>query len=258
MRYRRFFVLTCPAHLTFGMWRNGKDVAGWETRMKNPILKGNILGLALLCFAAFAGGVLSLMKQSNWHRSQGKITAITLECGMRAVQGDNVYTKDIPCELSDAFKQVNADKTWKVTEKYQSTVQFTGADNAMATTEITLYARDGNKPAVGDTFPVLQNPEDTSEVVRPDPGLTVMLMIGSGLLGGAIVFFQFRRKPGQPKRPEPMLEETSNDNERNARADAMIAASLARRETEARATPAASPLVVRAGTAQARGFGRKR
>lgn len=197
-----------------------------------------------------------LVKQSGWHASEGRITAVNVECGMRARKGDYEYTKTIACELVDVFKELHSDKTWTVTRKYNATVQFTGVDGA-AETQMTLYARDGQPPIVGDTFPVLQNPEDKTEVVRPDAGSTLTLTIGAGMLGAAILYFLFRRKPAPRTRPEGTHEEPANENARNDRADAMIAAALARRAAEARtATP--SPLVVRSGTPQARSFGRKR
>lgn len=226
--------------------------------MKNPIRKGKILGLALLCLAVCAGGAITMMKQSNWHQSQARIVAITLECGMRARQGDYVYTKDLPCEMVETFKLVHADKTWSVTERYKSTVQFAGADGAQAKADMTLYARDGRKPQVGDTLVVLQNPQDSSQVERAETaGMTLLIKIGAGMLGAAILVFLFRGKPAPRKKPTPANDDAANENERNARADAMIAAALARQKTEKQAAP--PPMVTRVGAPAARaGFGRKR
>jgi hypothetical protein len=227
--------------------------------VKNPVRKGKILGLALVCFAVCAGGALMMLEQSGWRHSEGEIVAIKIECGMRARQGDYVYTADIPCESVAAFQIVNADKEWRITEKYQSTVQFAGADGAPEQTLMTLYKRDGRTPAVGDKFPVLQNPANPTEVVKPDAGMTVMLTVGAGMLCAIILFFFFRGKPAQRKRSAPVFDEAADERERGARADAMIAAALARREAEMRGAPRAPAATARSVLPQSGrgGFGRK-
>jgi len=225
--------------------------------MNKLVIKTKLAVLAAFCFLAFGLWTTLLVERSSWHRSDGKITALDVQCAMRATKDDHVYTKDISCDLVDVFKLMHGDKTWTVKEKYNATVAFAGIDGAPATTQMKLYASNGKPPAVGDTFPVLQNPKDLAEVIRPEGMGSVFMTLAAGVIGCAIVYFVFGRRLLKRKTTSPAREEPGQDTDRMKKADAMIASALAKRETEARAS-APAPLIVRAGTRQAQGFGRKR
>lgn len=212
--------------------------------MNKLVVKTKLAVLAAFCFLAFGLWTMLLVERSGWHRSDGKITAIDVQCAMRASKDDRVYTKDIPCELVDAFKLLHADKTWTAKEKYNATVAFAGIDGAPATAQMKLYASNGKAPAVGDTLPVLQNPKDLTEVIRPEGIGSVFMTLAAGAIGCAIVYFVFGRRLLKRKTIAPARDEPGQATDRMKKADAR--------------TSAPAPLIVRAGTRQAQGFGRKR
>ncbi len=226
--------------------------------MTKLVIKTKLVAFAALCFLAVGVWTTMLVQHSGWHHAEAKIISLAAQCAVRTGKDDSVYAKDIACEQVDAFKLTHADRTWTVKQTYNATIAFEGVDGPLLITQMKLYPSDGKSPAVGDTLPVLQNPQDRTEIITPPDWLTVTLMIlAAGLIGCAIIYFVFGRKLIKRMSAAAVRDTPADQTDRNTRADAMIAAAHARREAEARSR-APAPLIVRAGTPQARGFGRKR
>ena len=194
-----------------------------------------LIGGFCLLIAVFGGK--DLIKKSSWPQAPAEILAVNVECDMKSTAHKIVYktvsTATIPCELVEAFKTVHADKEWKVTQKFTGTLRVgTGADAVEATMD--LNKSGGREPQVGDTLTVVQNPTNPTQIEPAGmTGTRLTIVVGSGLLGSLLLFIAFRGSgPARARSTTTTFaDDEAGDAERARKADAMIAAALAKQAT---------------------------
>lgn len=194
-----------------------------------------MIGGFCLLIAIFGGK--DIIKKSGWPQAPAEILAVNVECDMESTAHKIVYktvsTATIPCELVDAFKTVHADKEWKVTQKFTGTLRVgTGADAVEATMD--LNKNGGREPQVGDTLTVVQNPANPTQIEPTGmTGTLITIVVGAGLLGALLLFIAFRgSRPAQARATTSnFADDAAGDAERARKADAMIAAALAKQAT---------------------------
>jgi hypothetical protein len=206
------------------------------------------------------------MAKSGWRRAEAQVSATSISCHMKAEEQHigykTVSEADIACEAVDAFKAVNADKSWTSTEKIDGTLSVPGLKGDVVSASMQLYRTEGRLPQEGDKLVVLQDPRNPGKVARTDAAQTSALIFAiMGGIGAVILWFAFGvngRKPKGALGPD----EAAGDAERTMKADALIAAALAK--SKAQPVTAAKqmaarpqPAMVTPGAGRS-SFGRKR
>ncbi len=124
--------------------------------------------------------------EGSWLPAQGRILSIVESCMLKATEYDILtktrYSKELPCELVDAFKAVHADKTWSVSHIYSGAVEVERAD-ATSTIEMSLHYIKNTPPAVGDILALRQNPADPTQVSYENRSATYPKLIA---IAGAV------------------------------------------------------------------------
>lgn len=192
--------------------------------------KWKLVGAGVVCCGIGLMGAYDAMRKTSWRTADAQVTALEVSCHMKATEHSvgykTVYEKDIPCEAVDVFKSIHADKTWSTTEQFDATLKVTGADGSTTTAQMDLHRKDGVAPAVGDAFPVVQDPANPSKVAQMDSaGMSALVGILFGAVGALIMWFAFG---GFGKARRARTTDTVAEGEASEkRAEAMIAAAMA-------------------------------
>jgi hypothetical protein len=235
--------------------------------------KWKLAGAGIVFCGIGVFGAVDAMDKAGWRKADAQVTMLEVSCHMKATEHHVGYKTiseaDIPCEAVEAFKILHADKTWSSTEQFDATLKVIGADGSTTTAQMDLHRKEGRAPAVGDAFPVMQNPAEPSKVAEMDSAGTAALIAAIfGGIGAVIMWFVFGMG-GKPKRA-PAIDEGADAEASARRADAMIAAAMAQmskpptqqpgkpsagKPAPAMAAPRAAPMIQSGARAS---FGRKR
>lgn len=200
--------------------------------MNTAKIKLTVIGGFCVLIAVFGGK--DIIKKSGWPEAPAEVLAVNVECDMESTAHKIVYktvsTATIPCDLVEAFKTVHADKEWKVTQKFTGTLRVGTGAGAVETT-MDLNKNGAREPQVGDTLTVVQNPANPTQIEPTGmTGTRITIVVGAGLLGALFLFIAFRgsRPAAARATTASFADDAAGADERARKADAMIAAALAK------------------------------
>jgi hypothetical protein len=201
--------------------------------MRTAKIKLILIGGFCMLIAVFGGK--DMIRKGGWPEVPAEIVSVNVECQMESTKNSIVYktvsSASIPCEMVEPFKALHSDKTWTVTRKFTGTVRV-GTDAGIVETTMDMETSHGREPQVGDKITVIQNPARQTQVERSGmTGARLMIVFGAAVVGALCLFFAFRRRRSPPAgamAQSSFAGDALDTSERARKADAMIAAALAR------------------------------
>jgi hypothetical protein len=164
-------------------------------------IKTTAFGLVLIAIGI--GGVGIVSERSSWHEGTATVQRVTKQCEMTATERHVVtkttYTATIDCDDVEVFELVNADKTWRVAPVYTGEIRV-ARDGTTTEAEMKLTASKDHEPTRGDTFAVLQDPNNPEKVAMVgDLSNNPFFAGGFGVAGDFLCWLGFGL-PGLPRR----------------------------------------------------------
>lgn len=232
--------------------------------------KSGAFGVVFAFIGVLAGG--DAMTKSGWRKAEAQVVDVSVSCHMKSEEKHigykTVSEADIPCDQQDVFRLVHSDKSWTTREDISGTLNVPGLNGDVASASMTLWRIDGRLPVVGDKFIVAQNPSNPAKVARTDAaGSSALIAAICGAVGAFLLWLAFGLKGGaKPKLGSMALSpaQAADDAERVRKADALIAAAVARNNSQPAYRPAQMSTPMRPQTAMVTpgaarsSFGKKR